>query len=461
MREDIRKFALLLGICWLLGLSLGYAKEALLAGALAVIAWQMYRLELLYRWIRSPSKNPLAETSGQVHLLHRELSSRLKTNRLRKQQLSEHLEQFRRAIRVLPDAIILIDYQGKIQWANQNAGLLMGLHWPADKGVRFADLIRHPEIAKQLKSLAISHSKSDDSSKHNIDGLEIRSHSNRDMTLNIKMIPYTQDLVMVLARDVSRLLKLNRMHSDFVANVSHELKTPLTVLKGYLEILQNMIDRDNAKATELNIIKPVAQMSSQTERMQFIVSDLLYLSKLEDRENLSVNQWVPVAQLITGIIEAVQPQINAKQHQIEVAIDPDSALYGSRNELQSAFTNLLVNAINYTPINGVIKLKWQVLQATGTDESRLANFSVTDSGPGIEASHIPRLTERFYRIDDDRSRDNGGTGLGLAIVKHVLQRHDASLEIVSTAGIGSSFRCVFPASRVSQNIPTIVDRDAN
>ncbi|MFT7525763.1 MAG: two-component system phosphate regulon sensor histidine kinase PhoR, partial [Arenicella sp.] len=240
---------------------------------------------------------------------------------------------------------------------------------------------------------------------------------------------------MIIARDVSGLLAVNRLQADFVANVSHELKTPLTVLRGYLEIVSDHPKLDEA------LVKPVQQMSYQSERMQLIVNDLLYLAKLEDRGNRIEHTLVEITALINAVIESIRPVVESKQHKIELAIDHDINLMGNRSELYSALSNLITNAVNYSQQNGLIRITWKA-DANG------AALLVKDSGSGIPASAIPNLTKRFYRVDDDRSRESGGTGLGLAIVKHVLQRHNAKLEIDSRISVGSEFRCVFPQDQL-------------
>jgi two-component system phosphate regulon sensor histidine kinase PhoR len=306
-------------------------------------------------------------------------------------------------------------------------------------------LVRDPKLEEllarksRIESIAATESPSPESvhNKQPDIGIEIGSNINPEQVLNIKSIPYTNELRMIVARDVTRLINVNRMHSDFVANVSHELKTPLTVLKGYLEILQNKPD------LEPSWIKPLQQMSLQSDRMQLLVQDLLFLSKLEDRASRPRVSEVDVLQLINTITEMTQSEVAAKSHSLTLQIDQTINILGQKNELQSAFTNLIINAINYTHDGGSILIDWR-------QDNQCARLTVKDTGQGIPRHHIPRLTERFYRIDPDRSRAGGGTGLGLAIVKHVLQRHDASLEIESKEGKGSSFSCVFPMSRIIQ-----------
>ncbi len=425
MQQDIWKFSLILIISAVVGFSLGKVTVSLLVAALGIIVWQIYRLKLLHDWIINPKKNPLPETSGQFYLLHREINRKNIKNANRKRQLSNYLTQFRKAASALPDAIVLIDDFGRIEWANKNASTVFDIHWPSDAQVRFGDLVRNPEVEKLLNQ--------DDESRQ---GVEIRTQNDPEQIINIKIIRYTNLLRMVIARDVSRLMKVNQMQSDFVANVSHELKTPLTVLKGYLEIMQGSL-----KLPE-QLHKPLEQMSTQTDRMNFIVNDLLYLAKLEDKENVADHELIDVTHIVNTIHETIEDKINEKNHKLELDIDYNILILGNQTELHAAFSNLIFNAINYTPKGGLIRIKWH------TNELKGASFSVIDDGEGIAKTHLSRLTRRFYRVDTDRSREGGGTGLGLAIVKHVLQRHNASLKIDSTLGVGSEFTCIFPSNQI-------------
>lgn len=424
MQYDIWKFIGILCFVALIGYSIDNTLIMLLLACIGIIAWQIYRLNLLFKWIDSPRKNPLSETSGQFYLLHRSINRINASNSRRKRQLSSLLSQFRKAVGTLPDTIVLIDEHGKIEWANSNAKDLLDIRWPEDSGVGFSDLIRHPEVETHIRN-----------AKHKTvkQGVIINSLTKRDQTLNLKCVRYTEELRMIIVRDVSRLIHINQMHTDFVANVSHELKTPLTVLRGYVEILQNSKDLPE------RFVKPLNQMNLQSVRMQFIVSDLLYLAKLEDSETVKKSEPVDVSIIINTIIEAVQPLLEDKRHKLKLDIDHSLMICGSQSELHSAFSNLITNAITYTPADGVIKIRWE---RTGGN----ATFSVKDNGQGIAPQHLPRLTERFYRVDDDRSRDGGGTGLGLAIVKHVLQRHGGEFEVDSKVGGGSEFKCIFNES---------------
>jgi len=425
MQNDIWKFSLLLCIAGISGLITGYFLLATLLMAIGIIVWQTYRLNLLYKWTLNERDNPMPETGGLTYLLHREINRRRIQNKNRKRQLSTLLNQFRQAISVLPDAIVLINNQGKIEWANSNAKSVLGIRWPEDAQLRFSDLIRYPEVNKVLRQ-----------KEPQQEGVIVNSQIHSGQTINIKAVRYTNGLRMIIARDVSRLIKVNQMHSDFVANVSHELKTPLTVLRGYLEIMEGSDQLPDI------FTKPLSQMNLQSVRMQLIVSDLLYLAKLEDSENLQKQENIDVTHVLNTIVETIQPLIEEKHHKLELDIDYSIQVMGAQTEIHSAFSNLIANAINYTPNNGLIRVRWK-------KQGEKATFSVTDNGYGIASQHLERLTQRFYRVDTDRSREGGGTGLGLAIVKHVLQRHEAELDISSEEDVGSTFQCVFPANRIN------------
>jgi len=429
MQHDIWKFIGLIVAGAVFGYTIGYIVASMLVVSIGIIIWQIYQLNNMYHWIENPKHNPMPEASGQLYNVYRSINRTNTKNVKRKRQLSAYLTQFRKAVSALPDAIILVDDNGKIEWANRNATSVLGIRWPEDSMVRFGDLIRYPEVNALLKS---AYSKNSPPPQ----GIVVNSISNSEQTISFKCVRYTNDLRMVIARDVSRLIKVNQIHSDFVANVSHELKTPLTVLKGYVEILKDSPDLPSKFAT------PLAQMNLQCLRMELIVGDLLYLAKLEDTDNIKPHSKIDMTNVVNTILEAVSPLIDEKHHKIELDIDYSINLSGAQTELNSAFSNLITNAINYTPENGVIKVRWQT-------RGNSAVFSVEDNGFGIAAQHLERLTQRFYRVDTDRSREGGGTGLGLAIVKHVLQRHSAELEISSQEGEGSTFACVFPNTQLA------------
>ena len=427
MQQDIRKFVGLILVAAVFGYTIEHVLLSMLVASIAIIAWQVYRLNLLYLWSENPKTNPMPEVGGQLHSLYRSILRTNAKNSKRKRQLSAYLTQFRKAVSAVPDAIVLVDDLGKIEWANKNADTVLGIRWPEDSNVRFGDLIRYPEVIRVME-------KANSKKQRPELGVVVNSTSNSEQSISFKCIRYTNTLRMVIARDVSRLVKVNQMQSDFVANVSHELKTPLTVLKGYVEILRDNPDLPNQFA------KPLAQMNLQSVRMELIVGDLLYLARLEDNANITPHEPINISNVINTIVDSVGPLVEDKKHKLELDIDHTLVLNGASSELHSAFSNLITNAINYTPDNGLINVKWQRQQR---NDRECAVFSVTDNGYGVAAQHLDRLTQRFYRVDTDRSREGGGTGLGLAIVKHVLQRHMAELEIESQEDEGSVFRCVF------------------
>lgn len=434
MERDLWKYAAMLLSAGVLGYVLDATLAVMLAAAIGLIVWQLHRVNLIQKWLDNPNDHSMPEMGGVYYQLHKKLTARNAQYQKRNKQLSNYVTQFRKAVGALPDAIILIDDHGKIEWANTNAGELLGIRWPEDSSVRFGDLIRHPEVESMLKNSATLEQT-----------FEINSLTLNNQPINLKSVPYTKTTRMIVARDVSQLIKVNQMHTDFVANVSHELKTPLTVLKGYIEILQN------SQQLPDKFVKPLEQMNLQSVRMQLIVSDLLYLAKLEDKANKNPQQPIEISHLVNTIIEGVQPLLEEKRHKLEIDIDQHIKIIGTETELHSAFSNLIANAINYTEPNGTIKVRWK-------SDFQGAEFSVEDNGLGIPSHHLDRLTQRFYRVDTDRSRDGGGTGLGLAIVKHVLQRHNGSLEIDSEHGVGSTFSCTFPETQielVKQETPAV------
>jgi len=314
----------------------------------------------------------------------------------------------------------------EIDWWNSAASHYLGLRYPRDSGQRISNLIRNPVFIEHLR-LA-------DAERE----FEMPSPVNEDVILRMRVIPYPKNRLLLLARDVTRLQRLERTRQDFVANVSHELRSPLTVVSGYLETMLDSDEVDGAMKTQL------ASMLTQAERMTRIVDDLMLLSRLESEEPQADLDVVAVAPLVRNIAEQAR-ELGAGEHNVTLETDDSLCVRGVESELYSAFSNLVFNAIRYTPAGGTVAIRWK-----SVDE--IPVFTVVDSGVGIEAQHIARLTERFYRVDTGRSRASGGTGLGLAIVKHVLLRHEARLEIVSKPGDGSTFSCHFPSERKAECI---------
>jgi two-component system phosphate regulon sensor histidine kinase PhoR len=343
----------------------------------------------------------------------------------RNRDLTYQLDHFRDTVDTLPDAVVILDPSGRIDWSNPAAGNLLDIVWPDSQGRLLTTLVPDPVLGDYLARGDFAMP------------LVITSPANRAKILSVFIAPLKREAsrLMVVARDITRQYYLDAAQRDFVANVSHELRTPLTVISGLAEQL-NMDEPDPA-----TLPRSTGLILQQARRMSELVSDLLTLSRLEGQQESAPDEPVPIAELLMTIIEEARTMSGAAQHVLRLDIHSPNGLRGNAKELRTAFSNLVTNAIRHTPNQAEVSVRWQVDPAG-------AHFSVTDTGEGIAARHIPRLTERLYRVDASHSRDTGGTGLGLAIVKHVLERHEAQLEIISTVGGGSTFTCHFPPTRV-------------
>ena len=331
----------------------------------------------------------------------------------------------------------MLDDANRIRFANARARAHLGLDPERDLGRMFGNLVRQPEVMRYLEAGDFS------------DAVVVPSQREPGMTLSIQVVPYGDEQKLLLSRDITGIEATARMRRQFIANVSHELKTPLTVVAGFIETMQDM-DLDVRQRQRY-----LGLMHEQSRNMQRLVDDLLTLSALESEQNPPADATFAVAPLL-GEISAQARALSAGRHTI-VAVSPDDSsalLTGAREELASAFGNLVSNAVRYTPEGGSITLSWQI------DADGRGVFAVADSGVGIAAEHLPRLTERFYRVDRSRSRETGGTGLGLAIVNHVLLRHQAELAIESEPGKGSTFSAILPAARVQRIAPAAEDANA-
>src|SRR5271170_1843486 len=411
---------LLLGLC--AGLLIGPIWLWILGAACLYLAWQLLNLYRVDRWMRLRSQIDPPTLGGiwgdiiaQVVRLHRR-------KQYHKQRLVQLYRELRRSTAALPDGVIILSPQHEIVWFNRQAARMLGLRRPVDVGLRIDNLIRSPEFAHYLHGdeFAVP--------------LVIRPPVQIDMYLALQVVPYGGGQSLLLVRDVTRQMRLEAMRRDFVANASHELRTPLTVIAGYLDTLADDPSVDPAWTG------PIKDMRSQAQRMNAIIADLLVLSRLESTDGEAARDAIDVPSMLErlhrdALVSAERPR------QVVLELETTDGLFGAAHELESAFTNLLVNGMKYTPAEGTVRMRWWV------DEEG-AYFSVIDSGIGIPAEHIPRLTERFYRVDAGRSRGQGGSGLGLAIVKHALQRHGGWLDVQSAEGKGSTFTCHFPPPRV-------------
>ena len=368
---------------------------------------------------------------------------RLLKNRDRQQQERQtRLDEFLAAMQASPNGVVLLDADGRIEWCNQTAQQHFGFDAKRDVMQHIANLVRDPAFKAYLAARNFS---GDVVIPGNF------STPARQIKLSVHAHAYGKDRKLLLSRDITAVELAEAMRRDFVANVSHEIRTPLTVLSGFIETLQTL----PLKEAERN--RYLALMAQQSQRMQTLVSDLLSLSRLEGSPFPGVNEWVPVNALLAHCEQearALSAVLTPQGHRLEFTLDAPSELAGVQAELYSAMSNLVTNAVRYTPSAGSVKVSWSLLQ-DGRGE-----FAVKDSGPGIEPEHIPRLTERFYRVDRSRSRETGGTGLGLAIVKHVVQRHAAELKIESRPGQGSRFSIIFPSSRVRPSPIAVLLTDA-
>ena len=400
---------------------LGLTPWLLLAGACAYLTWHVYHVHLLARWLAGGGRAPGPDPRGIWAHVFEALSRIHRQNRRRKKRLRKVVNRFQQAAEAMPDGAVVLDGAGTILWMNKASGRLLGLERPRDTGRPVSNIIRHPSFTDAFEAEAFD------------EPLHIASPLHEEIQLLIRIVPYGGSRRLMLVRDVTRLYYLEQIRKDFVANVSHELRSPLTVIAGYLETFED----DELLPAEFR--RPVSQMSQQVSRMCRIVEDLLRLSRLEATPGGASAERVDVAEML-GMIARDACTLSEGAHHVSHEADPELSLLGDRNELYSAFSNIAFNAVQYTPAGGTIRLEW-------TSDGEGARLDVTDSGEGIEAHHIPRLTERFYRVDKARSHEMGGTGLGLAIVKHALVRYDARLEIESRSGEGSRFSCRFPAHR--------------
>lgn len=411
------------------GLITGYFWHAALLTVLAYLFYLFRNLVHLYRWLGTKQKQSPPEATGlwgevfnQIYLLENG------TNQTH-EALRAMASRFQQAASALPDAMVILRSDYSIEWSNPAAGRLLGIAEPGDTGRQITNLIRHPMFRQFLNADAD-------------EGLSMNSPVLTDRSIVLKLVPYGINQKLLIGRDTTRIARLETMRSKFVANVSHELRSPLTVLSGYLETLKETPVTD-PKVLE----RAISNMYSQSRRMERLVSDLLSLSRLETDAPHGLDTVVDVDAMLAGVRESAEVLSSEAAHKIIYEVEPSLDLRGDADELHSLFANLVNNAICYTPKGGEIRICWQ-------RKNGGAEFLVADTGPGIAPNHIPRLTERFYRVDIDRSRETGGTGLGLAIVKHVLDRHDGKLEIDSELGMGSTFRCLFPSERVVNSTST-------
>lgn len=417
-----------LGACALgVGLFLGPAWGfGIFSGLLLLLAvYHVENMRALAEWTRQPLGAPVPSAAGLWDLVFSDLHRRVKLAEAQRKRLSSSLEQFRDASQAMPDGVVFLSAGDAIEWVNQQAERQLGLDAQQDLGAPITNLVREPDFVAFLRG------------EHFIQPLLFQSRRHHQNTLLIQVIPYGEGQKLILARDITQLQRLESMRRDFVANVSHELRTPLTVVKGFLETMEDGLEDYDA----VQLRHFLALAAEQSQRMQRLIDDLLSLSALETGAPDPVEEETPMSELLEDVRKQAE-LLSSGRHRIELAVAADAMIRGSRKELLSAFGNLANNAVRYTPEGGHVSLAWDWNGRTG------GAFSVRDDGIGIAPEHIPRLTERFYRVDRGRSRESGGTGLGLAIVKHVLSRHQGELQVESTPGKGSCFTALLPARRL-------------
>ena len=415
------------GIAFLIGLVFDMAGWTV---AIALFAWALFQVKQfshLTHWLKTNNSDDIEppEASGHWGEVFDELNRQLRRQQARERFLRDAISRFQQSSSAIPDAIVIIDQYHNLEWWNESANRLLGLNDLSDRGKPLMNMLRDPRFIRYYK-------------RGNYDEpITLPSPVRNGIQLQLQIIPFGEADRLLAARDITRVMRLEQTRQDFVANASHELRTPLTVIRGYLE---TFLDQD----LPAPLTRAMKSMELQSQRMENLVSDLLLLSRLEASQQISDEHPIKIQHVVQNIMDGAQQLASSKGHTFECDIDLQHDLSGQEIELHSAFSNLVYNAVRYTPENGQIRVRWWVDNEGG-------HFAVKDNGQGIGSIHLPRLTERFYRVDESRSSDSGGTGLGLAIVKHVLARHGGHLTIKSKVGKGSTFACHFPPELITQN----------
>ena len=406
---------------WIIvGSIFGYLSWLLFAATVLQLLWHLRNQIRLSAWLWDEKRLTPPSGSGQWESLFNGLYRLQQRQRKKRKELSNLIRRFRNGAESLPDAVVVFRSEGNIVWCNRLAQHLLGFHWPDDAGQPISNLIRTPDFIKYLQK--------DDFTEP----LEMRSPLNVARSLELRIVPYTEGEHLMVVRDVTQLKQLEGMRRNFFANVSHELRTPMTVLQGYLEMTE---DPDMVVGPMWS--KAHGVMTQQLARMNSLVNQLLTLSKIEASPMHELEDKVNVPAMLEILEKEAQSLSGDAGHQFHFEVDKSLTVLGDEDQLHSAISNLVYNAVKYTPPGAEITVRWyRSIQG--------ACLEVADTGDGIEPQHLHRLTERFYRVDKARSRDTGGSGLGLAIVKHALSHHESRLEIQSEVGVGSQFSFVLP-----------------
>ncbi|MEI9533903.1 phosphate regulon sensor histidine kinase PhoR [Moellerella wisconsensis] len=406
---------------FILAIFVGHLAWLLVISLLAALIWHSYNLLKLSYWLWLDRSMIAPEGKGGWEPIFYGINQLQQRNRKRRRELGQLIKRFRSGAESLPDAIVMLTEEGIIFWCNRHAQHLLGFRWPEDSGQHIINLLRYPDFNRYF------------SAKNYTQALTLEL--NNGSVVEFRILPYTDDQLLMVARDITEKRRLEKARRDFFANVSHELRTPLTVIQGYLEVMDDQPDVSpiNKKALTL--------MQEQAFRMDNLVKQLLQLSRIEVAPQINLNEQVNIPSILNILAQEAHSLSQGKQ-QVNFDIDENLLVYGNQEQLRSAMANLVYNAINHTPDGTLINVSWQQTRQGAT-------FSVVDNGPGISVEHLPRLTERFYRVDKARSRQSGGgTGLGLAIVKHALQHHNSQLFINSALGKGSEFSFVLPPALI-------------
>ena len=394
-----------------------------------VLLWMIFHhirhLLALERWLQfsDHTASSIPPGSGVWDDVFAHLARYVRQHSQSQERLSSALERMQSATAAMPDGVVILDELNRIEWCNPVAEKHLGIDLTLDVGQQITHLVRQVPFVEYLTARQYSNP------------LILKQMRQQGLIISLQLVPYGYNQKLLISRDITRFEKIETMRRDFIANVSHELRTPLTVISGFLETLAT-----NDEVTQEFNKRALTLMSEQAMRMERLIEDLLVLSRLEDEHNRIKEKTVDVVRMLDDLLQEAE-SLSAGRHCIKLSIATRDRLRGSEEELRSAFGNLISNAIRYTPDHGEIDITWEKRGQQGV-------FFVQDSGIGIETEHIPRLTERFYRVDSSRSRETGGTGLGLAIVKHIVNRHDARLEIISQVGKGSRFTIFFPEKHI-------------
>lgn len=410
----------------LVGWLIDHLPLCLLVAAVLHLGWHYRFQKRLSDWLWHDRSLVPPSGSGSWEYIFNGIYKLQQRHRARRRELAGLIRRFREGAEALPDAAVVFRTDGSILWCNRLAEQLLGFRWPEDSGQHIGNLIRNPAFNAYLGKGAYD------------EPLEMHSPINEEKFLEFRIMPYASDQAMLVVRDVTRLRSLEKTRKHFVSNVSHELRTPLTVLKGYLEMTAEMAEEPLSPAMWA---KAHRVMMEQTIRMDNLVNQLLMLSRIEAAPTVDLSHLVDMPAMLGLLEQEARALSGDRVHQIEFMVQPDLLVRGDQEQMRSAVSNLVYNAIHYTPAGRKITVEWR-------KQGAMALFAVSDEGEGIAPEHLARLTERFYRVDKARSRHTGGSGLGLAIVKHALSHHDCQLDIESRVGLGSRFSFLIPGRMV-------------